>query len=76
MGTSLSVQIAPHGGSEFPKDGGERCPPSLPACLCRTSSFLKDSRDICVARLVLMVFERPMAMGSGEEERESDLMGQ
>lgn len=24
-----------------------------------------------MARLVLMVFERPMAMGSGEEERES-----
>lgn len=75
MGTSLVVQIATHRGSQFPKDGGERHLPFLHAWLCKTSSFLKDNWDICVARLVLLVFEI-MAMGSGEEERESDVMSQ
>lgn len=45
-------------------------PPSLYAWLCRIGSSLRTT-VICVARLVLIVFERSMAMGLGV----SDLMG-
>lgn len=65
-------------GVSFPKmeeiDGPPS--PSLHAWLCRIGSLLEDNWEVCVARLVLIVFESSMAMGSGWEERESDFMGQ